>query len=185
MAEAAMNNVAENIKRTKLIVLSALLFAVSLVLAIVEGAFPPIFAAVPGVKLGLSNIVVMYSLFFLRKGQAFTIAFLKSTFVYITRGAIAGLLSLSGGLGSLLIMILLIGIFKQKVSYLIVSIFGALFHNIGQLAIVSIIYTSLYMWAYLPVLLVAGVLAGTATSTLLRFIFPAFKKLDFINSKED
>ncbi|MDD4493542.1 MAG: Gx transporter family protein [Eubacteriales bacterium] len=177
MAEIVMNNAADNIKRTKLLVLSAILFAVSLVLSIIEGAFPPIFAATPGVKLGLSNIVVMYSLFFLRKGQAFTIAILKAVFVYITRGAVAGLLSLSGGLMSLLIMVILISIFKEKISYLMVSIFGALFHNIGQLTVVSIIYTNLYMWAYLPVLLVSGVLAGTATSVLLRFIFPALKKL--------
>jgi len=119
----------------------------------------------------------MYSLFFLTKRQAFTVAILKAAFVFSTRGIIPAILSLTGGLFSLSVMIILLIIFKKKISYLILSIFGAVFHNIGQLFAVSFIYTSVYIWAYLPVLLVSGVLAGIATSTLLKFILPAFQRL--------
>jgi heptaprenyl diphosphate synthase len=166
-----------SLNKTRALTLTALLFALALVLSIVESSFPPLFTAAPGIKLGLSNIVVMYALFFLNKKQAFLIAILKAVFVYVTRGMVAGILSLCGGTLSLLVMILLMILFKDKVSYLVLSIFGALFHNIGQLAAVSFIYTSIYLWVYLPVLMISGVIAGIATSTLLRFILPAFKRL--------
>lgn len=163
--------------KTKLLVLTALLFAVALVLSIVESSLPSIPGLVPGVKLGLSNIAVMYALFFLGKKPAFTIAVLKAGFVFITRGPMASLLSLTGGVASVLVMALLIYIFKDKISYLILSIFGSVTHNAGQFIVVSFIYTNMYLWAFLPVLLIAGVIAGIATSTLLMFILPAFKRL--------
>lgn len=166
-----------SINKTKGMVLTGLLFAIAIVLSIIENSLPSIVIGVSGVKLGLSNIAVMYTLFFLTKKQAFIVAILKASFVFLTRGLIAGALSLSGGIASLVIMIILMLIFKRKISYLVTSIFGAVFHNIGQLFAVSIIFTSIYIWAYLPVLLIAGVLAGIATSTLLTFILPAFDKL--------
>lgn len=57
------------------------------------------------------------------------------------------------------------------------SISGAIFHNIGQLIGISMIYTSIYIWAYLPVLIATGIMAGIGTSILLKFILPAFEKL--------
>jgi heptaprenyl diphosphate synthase len=131
---------------------------------------------VPGVKLGLSNIAVMYALFLLDKKQAFTIAALKAVFVFVTRGLTAGILSFCGGMLSILVMLLLILIFKDSISYLILSIFGAVAHNLGQITAISVIYTNIALWVYLPVLLIAGVVAGIATSTLLRFILPAFRR---------
>lgn len=162
---------------TQVMVLSSLIFATAIVLSIVENMLPPIVVAVPGVKFGLSNIAVMYALFFLGKKQAYTIAILKGFFTFATRGAVAGLLSLTGGILSLSIMLLLLLIFREKISYLVISIFGAVFHNIGQFIVIAFIYTGMNMWAYFPVLLVSGVVAGIVTSTLLRFILPAFKRL--------
>lgn len=163
--------------KTKSIILAGLLFAIAIVLSMVENSFPPIFIAIPGVKLGISNIAVMYALFFLGKGHAFTIGLLKALFVGLTRGIIAGFLTLSGGMLSIFVMSLLIIIFKDKVSYLVISIFGAVSHNIGQLIAICFVLTQIYIWVYLPVLLISGVFAGIATSTLLRFILPAFKRL--------
>ncbi len=165
--------------KTKILVLTSLLFAVALVLSIVENSLPSIslLVPVPGVKLGLSNIAVMYALFFLNKKSAIAIAVLKGLFVVMNRGPIAGLLSLSGGLLSVIVMSLLVFIFKDKISYLVLSIFGSIMHNVGQFIVVSVIYTNIHLWVYLPVLLISGVVAGIATSTLLRFILPAFNRL--------
>ena len=171
------NKSISDMPKTKLLVLTALLFAVALVLSIVENSLPTLPNLVPGVKLGLSNIAVMYALFFLDKKPAFTIATLKAGFVLITRGPIAGLLSFCGGMLSLVIMSILLIIFKDKISYFVLSIFGSVFHNVGQFVAISLIYTNMYLWVYLPFLLIAGVIAGMATSTLLRFIMPAFKRL--------
>lgn len=178
MKEKAIQNMSENnMKKTKSIVLSGLLFAVALVLSMIENSLPPILVAVPGVKFGLSNIAVMYALFFLTKRQAYSIAILKAVFVFTTRGAIAGILSLVGGVLSLTVMIMLSIIFREKISYLIISIFGSVFHNLGQLVTVTFILNNIYIWGYFPVLLISGIIAGFVTATLLKFILPAFEKL--------
>ena len=84
-----------------------LLFALSVVLSFLEGTLTPLLGLPPGVKLGLANVVVMYALFFLGRGSAFTLVLLKSFFVLLTRGAMAGALSLGGGLLSLGVMAVL------------------------------------------------------------------------------
>ena len=142
--------------KTQMLVLTSLIFAAALVLAVVEDMLPPLPLAVPGVKFGLSNIAVMYALFFLGKKQAYTIGILKSLFVFVTRGGIASILSLTGGLLSITVMILLMALFREKITYLIISIFGAVFHNVGQFIVISVIYTGMNMWAYFPVLLLSG-----------------------------
>jgi heptaprenyl diphosphate synthase len=167
----------KNRNKTQNMVLSALLFATAIVLAIVENSLPQLPIAVPGVKFGLSNIAVMYALFFLGKKQAYTIGILKSGFVFITRGAIASLLSLSGGILSITVMILLMAVFRERITYLVISIFGAVFHNVGQFIVITLIYTGMNLWAYFPVLLISGLAAGIVTSTLLKFIMPAFNRL--------
>jgi heptaprenyl diphosphate synthase len=172
-----VNTRIKNLNQTQMLVLTSLIFAAALVLAIVENILPPLPIAVPGVKFGLSNIAVMYALFFLGRRQAYTIGILKSVFVFVTRGGITGLLSFSGGILSITVMILLMAVFRDRITYLIVSIFGAGFHNIGQFIVISVIYTGMNMWAYLPVLLISGLAAGIVTSTLLRFIMPAFNRL--------
>lgn len=157
-------------------VLTGVLFAAVLVLAVVEDQIQ-IPVPVPGVKLGLSNIVVMYALFFLQKRQAIALAVLKSVFVLATRGMIAAFLSLCGGLLSILMMLLCLMVFKDKISYLMVSMCGAVFHNVGQLLAVSLIYTVVSLIPFAPVLLISGIAAGAATSTLLKVTLPALKRL--------
>lgn len=160
--------------KTRRMVMLAMLFATAVVLSIVEGMLPqPI--PVPGVRFGLSNIVVMYAVFFLNAKDALMIAVLKAFFGMLTRGAVAGLLSLSGGVFSVCIMVILLWIFKEKGSYLLYSMCGALAHNIGQFAAISLLYTSMSMIYYLPVLLISGVVAGSVTSVLLKTVLPLLK----------
>ena len=67
--------------------------------------------------------------------------------------------------------------FKEKISYMFLSVFGAVFHNIGQFIAINIIFVDFSIWSYLPVLLISGVIAGIITATLLKFILPGLKKL--------
>lgn len=163
--------------KTERMVFTGLLFATALVLAVIEGMLPPLPIPVPGVKFGLSNIAVMYALFFLGKKEAYLIVFLKAFFVFITRGAVAAGLSFAGGVLSVTVMLLLIVLYREKISYLVLSIFGAICHNLGQLLVIVFLYTGINMLVYLPVLLVSGVIAGIVTATLLRFVLPAFRRL--------
>ncbi len=159
----------------KRIAMLGLLFALAIVLSIVEGLLP-IPAPIPGIRLGLSNIVVMFALFYLRRRDALALAFLKAVFAAATRGTVAGLLSLSGGLIALGIMILLLLLRRDKSTYLLISIAGAVFHNIGQIAAASIILETA-LWIYLPVLILSGIVTGFATSILLKLTSPVFLRL--------
>ena len=167
----------KRLEHTRSLALTALLFALSIVLSLIEGSLPPIIPSLPGIRIGLSNIAVMYALFFLSRPRAFAIAALKSFFVMATRGVVAGLLSLSGGCLSLAIICLLMALTGKKASVLILSVGGAVFHNIGQLGAVSAIYGNMYMFFYLPVLIISGVAAGCLTAALLRLVMPAFGRI--------
>jgi heptaprenyl diphosphate synthase len=168
---------ANKLGRTHLIVLTGLIFSAALVLSIVENMLPPLPIAVPGVKFGLSNIAVMYALFFLGPKQAYLIGILKAFYIFITRGFVAFSLSMAGGLLSISVMLILLLIYKERITYLVISIFGAISHNVGQFVVIMILYKGMNMWIYFPILVVSGIIAGIITSTLLRFILPALKRL--------
>lgn len=157
----------------KTISATAMLFALALSLSFLEGLIP---MPIMGVKLGLSNIVIMYSLFYLRKRDALFIAILKSFFVFLIKGPISGILSLSGGLLSLWVIIILSIITNKKISYLLSSVSGAIAHNVGQFIIASFILGT-PLWYYLPILLFSGIGAGILTSILLRLTLPALQKI--------
>jgi heptaprenyl diphosphate synthase len=120
----------------------------------------------------------MYALFFTSKTNAVAIAFLKGLFAFATKGIVAGLLSFFGSILSVSIMMLLIFLFKDNISYLILSISGAVFHNIGQIIGVCIIYKGLFFLTYTPVLIIAGTVAGIVTATILRVVLPAIKQIN-------
>jgi thiamine biosynthesis lipoprotein len=131
----------------------------------------------PHVKPGLANIIVMYCVFTEGHRQAFFLNCLKSLFVLITRGVVAGLLSLSGGILSLVVIVLLAGVKKKQIGYAAVSVAGALAHNMGQFIVVIFLLSTPLMIFYLPVLLIAAVVAGLVTGALLKALMPAFEKL--------
>ncbi len=164
-------------KGTRRLTFQAMMLAVILTLTALEHMLPPLPFLPPNVKLGLSNIVTMYCVFFVSRASAVTMNALKAFFVFLTRGPVAGLLSLSGGLLSIGIIILLTVVFKDKISYAITSVAGAVSHNLGQYAAVSVILQTPYMVYYIPVLLVAGVVMGVITGVLLKVIMPVFKRL--------
>ena len=90
-------------EKTRHIALSGLLFALAMALSFIEGTLT-IPGLMPGMKLGLANIVVMYALFFMGPKQALVLDVLKALFVFLVSGFTAGFLSLCGGLLSLLVM---------------------------------------------------------------------------------
>ncbi|MEG2597313.1 MAG: Gx transporter family protein [Oscillospiraceae bacterium] len=152
-----------------------MLLCLAIVLSFLEGMIPPLPALPPGVKLGLSNIVVIYCIFFLNAKKAFGIVVLKSFFVFLTRGVSAGLISICGGLLSVLIMV--IALHSKKFSILIISIFGAVSHNVGQLFASSLLLQSNTVFYYLPILIISGVLMGTLTATFTKMVLPVLKKI--------
>lgn len=162
----------------------ALLLALAIVLSWFEGMLPPIPAPVP-LKFGLSNIAVMYALFFLGGKEVFVLAILKSLFVLIMRGPLPAALSLAGGLLSVLVMYLLNRLFKEKGSYFMLSIAGAITHNLGQFLVLLIFFNALSLLWILPILLITGIGTGIVSASLLRLLIPALKRMPGISKEFD
>jgi len=168
--------------KTRQITFLGLMLAVVIVLSAVESLFLPLPFLPPHVRPGLSNIVVMYCVFCVGRGQAVCLNAAKSLFVLLTRGPMAGLLSLCGGMLSLAVIVLLLKLFDgegvgQKMSYATVSIAGAIAHNLGQFATVMVLLSTPAMVYFLPVLIISGIIAGLLTGTLLKILMPALAKL--------
>ena len=154
-----------------------LLAALTAALNFAEGLIPALPMLPPGIKLGLANIVVAYALFYLDFGSAFTLALLKSGFVLLTRGISAGWMSLAGGFLSLGVMALAHRCFSRKErQYYLVSIPGAVSHNLGQLCAAAVILKSGAVFYSLPFLILSGILMGYVTAALLRVVLPALKR---------
>ena len=164
---------------TKKLAFLGLMLALIIILVMVERMMPPLPMLPPQFgRLGLSNVIVMYVFFFMGKKEAFMMAVLKAVFNFLIRGPMAGLLSLSGGLLSVLFILILWWIFKDKISYVALSIAGAIGHNIGQLAAACVILqTWVLFMAYFPVLLILGAVLGTITGIFLKVVMPIFNRI--------
>ena len=161
--------------RTRRLTLLAMLLAMGVVLTALEHMLPPLPLVPPNVRLGLSNIITMYTLFFLGRREAAVLAVLKAGFVLLMRGATAGLLSLCGGLLSVGAMMLPAALFRDA-SYMLLSVFGAIAHNVGQILAASALLRTSSLFYTLPLLTAFGVLCGVLTGTLLRVVMPIFDK---------
>ncbi|MCL2055309.1 MAG: Gx transporter family protein [Oscillospiraceae bacterium] len=118
-----------------------------------------------GVRIGLSNVVIMTAALMMNMPSAFILTVMKSLFVALTRGLTAGLLSLSGGIPAFLIMALL---FKRtRSSYILISIISAIAHMTGQLIASSILLKSIFSIYYAPMLIATSILSGVCTGVIL------------------
>ena len=136
----------------------ALLVALAMVLSWLE-SLVPLSLTVPGVKLGLANLVVIFALYKLGPRQAAVISLVRVLLITFTFGnAFSFAYSLTGAALSFVVMLLL----KKtgKFSLLGVSIAGGVCHNIGQILVaMAVLGTAELVW-YLPALLIAGTVAG-------------------------
>ena len=137
---------------------SAVLTALAMIFSYVEAILPFNFG-VPGIKLGLSNLVVLVALYSLGAGYAFAINLTRIVLSgLLFSGVSAMLYSLSGGLLSFVVMLLLskTGLFSPAG----VSMAGGVAHNIGQVTIASLVTSTVKIYLYLPVLLISGTITG-------------------------
>ena len=144
---------------TKKITLSAVMTAFALVLSYVELLIPPIWSAVPGIKMGLPNIVIIFLLYKLSFMYAFSVSVIRTFMVALLFGNVLSLAySISGALLSLGIMWLLKK--TNLFSTVGVSIAGGVFHNLGQIITPIIIMQTKEIGYYMIVLIPSGIIAG-------------------------
>ena len=155
---------------TRKIAISGIFISMAMVLAFFEGLIPMNFG-IPGVKLGLANIVALTALFVLGPIYAIAIQIGRVVLTALMFGNMAGLLySLSGGILSILAMILIYKIKRPLFGIIAISVFGAVFHNIGQIVAASLIVQDLRISYYLPILMLAGAVAGILVGIVCKFL---------------
>lgn len=166
-------------KNTKQLTLCALLISLALALSYLERLIPlQLLLPLPGVKLGLANIVTLLALYLLGPVNAFTVLILRCILGAAFGGGMTGFLfSITGGLLAMVVMITARRM--PGLSIYGVSILGAAFHNIGQICMAALLMESIYVVAYLPYLLgisvVTGFLTGTACAGTLRGLYALSK----------
>lgn len=149
--------------KTRRIALCGVLMALALALSYIERFIPlQMLVPLPGVKLGLANIVTLIALYLLGVREAFSILIPRCVLGALFGGGITGLLfSLTGGMLAMGTMALM----KKLPLFSVygVSIMGAAAHNVGQIAVSMLMMNSVYIGAYLPYLLIVALFTGSAT----------------------
>lgn len=143
---------------TKKLAMMGLFTALAMIFGYVE-AILPISIGIPGVKLGLANIVVVFALYRLKPLEAFWINVARIVLVSFMFGNLSMMLySLAGGILSFVAMTL----FKKSGKFSIygISVAGGVFHNVGQLVVAMIALETASMVYYGPVLLISGLVTG-------------------------
>ncbi|MBR4949634.1 MAG: Gx transporter family protein [Clostridia bacterium] len=168
------------IKKTKKLTLCAVLTATAFALSFIEGFIPvSAFIPLPGIKLGLSNIVIMFSLCYLDGKSAFTILLLKNILVsFLFSNPVSFIFSMCGGVLSLLVMKLMFLKYNKFFSLYGISICGALFHNIGQLIAAGFVMKTATVLSYSTVLLLSAVFMGFFTAFISSILFPLTEKIN-------
>lgn len=150
--------------------LIAVLTASAIVIGIAESFIPGFF--VPGIKLGLANIVILITLYELGILEATFINLTRVVIVALVRGSLftyGFLMSLTGAILSLGIMILFYLLIK-KFSIIGVSVVGSIFHVTGQIIIAMIFLESAYILYYLPIIAISAIITGVIVGVVARTI---------------
>ncbi len=151
-----------------------LLTAMMLVLGFIESLLP-VSAGVPGIKLGLSNGVLMFALYMMDAPTAFVLMLIKVLLSGLLFGGVSAMMyALAGGICSMLGMILLK---KLRFSLITVSMLGAVLHNLGQVMLAMIILETDQLLYYMAILLFVGLACGAVTGVAAKATIGHMKKL--------
>ena len=155
-----------NHSRIQALALSGLLMAVMLALGYVESLLP---TGVPGIKLGLSNSVLIFAIYTLGVPTAFLLMIgkvLLSGFLF--SGVNAMLYAFAGGLLSMLVMSLL---YRLKSFHIVtIAMAGAVMHNVGQVALAMLMLETDKLFYYMAVLMLVGLVTGFVTGNAARIL---------------
>ena len=159
---------------TRIIARMGLLTALALILSYVESLIPA-FVAVPGVKMGLANIVVVFALYTLGPGEAAIVSIIRVLLSSLLFGSILSLsYSAAGAVISLLSMIILM---KTKIfGVTSVSVTGGVFHNLGQILVACLVLETDVLLYYLPVLILSGTITGAVIGIASSIVIKRLQK---------
>ena len=159
---------------TRKIARMGLLTALALILSYVESLIPA-FVAVPGVKMGLANIVVVFALYTLGPGEAAIVSIIRVLLSSLLFGSVLSLsYSAAGAIISLLSMIIMM---KTKIfGVTSVSVTGGVFHNLGQILVACLVLETDVLLYYLPVLILSGTITGAVIGIASSIVIKRLQK---------
>lgn len=145
--------------KTKRIALLGIITTVALILAYIESTLPPLWSAVPGIKMGLPNLVIIFTLYRFGFKDAVVVSGIRLFIVTLLFGNIMTLIySVAGATLSLVLMAILKK--TNKFSTVGVSVIGAVSHNLGQIIVAIFLFETVQLGYYMIVLAITGSIAG-------------------------
>lgn len=166
----------DNGSYSKKIALLGMLLCVSLILSYLESLIP-INGAIPGMKIGLANIVTIIVLYKYGYKEAFVIGITR---VVISGFMFSGLSTIIYGIAGTVFSIFTM-MFAQKIIKLAIvgtSVIGGMFHNIGQIIVGAIVIENASIFYYLPILLISGLVTGMLVGFVSGIIYNSLKKAE-------
>lgn len=162
--------------RNRRLVFTALLCAIALTIFVLEAQLP-VPLPVPGLKLGLANVVTVFALAALGRREALAVVLIRIVLGNAFTGqGMALLYALAGGLLSYLVMALVLPVLQKKQLW-VAGVLGGICHNLAQMAVaLAITRTPALLW-YLPVLLLCGCLTGALTGLSAQLLVRRLGKL--------
>lgn len=160
--------------RIKKLTTAALLASLALIFSYIEVLIPFNFG-IPGIKLGIANLVIIVSLYYLGAGYALTVNVIRILIAgLLFNGLFGALYSLAGALVSFLVMVLLKK--TDLFSVVGVSLAGGVAHNLGQILVAAFLVSNIKIFIYFPVLIISGVFFGTIIGILSHLMLKKLPK---------
>ena len=161
-------------KGTKRLAVLAMFTAIALTIFVAEAQIPPV-VPIPGVKLGLANIVTLIAMALLGRRQAGEILLVRIVLGSVFTGVSAMLFSIAGGVLAYLVMCLTIRRLPERLLW-VVSVLAAFGHNAGQLLVAVWVTGTPSILVYAPALVAASVITGAFTGVAAMYLVRALRK---------
>lgn len=164
----------ESINKTRKLTIAALLAALALIFSYIE-VLIPFNPGIPGIKLGIANLVIIIALYYLGVRYALLINIIRILIGgLLFSGLFGAAYSLAGALVSMLVMVLLkkTGLFSVTG----ISMAGGVAHNLGQILVAAFLVSNIKIFVYFPVLIISGVISGAIIGIIAYLILQKLPK---------
>lgn len=162
--------------KTRRIALLGVLTSVALVLSYLEVMLPPISTAVPGIKMGLPNIIIIFLLYKFGLKEAVTVSLIR---VFIVALLFGNVMTLAYSVAGAVLSLGLMTLFKKLdfFSQVGVSIIGGISHNLGQILVAIFLFDTIQIGYYMIVLSITGTIAGVVIGIISSILVKKLEKL--------
>lgn len=159
----------------KKVALLGLMTSVALILSYFEALLPPIWAAVPGIKIGLPNIVMIFLLYRFGLKECAAVSFMR---IFIVAVLFGNFMTLAYSFAGAFLSVMLMALCKKTKLFSVIgtSVVGGVAHNLGQIIVAIFLFNTVQIGYYMAVLAVTGTMAGVAIGLAGAFLLKRLEK---------